>query len=432
MKITVEKTDDINIIIRGTIENSVIHEKITELKDQAVKALKKDKTIDAQTTEDKLNKMRDSQFQREAEGQILQDFIEAGMKKANLDQDEILGQPNFKKYEQEKTGVSLEVEISTSPVIDTNVEYMDIVPNFTIPTVDPKNVDAKLAEMALKKAPYTKIKTERSVKNGDLVVLDFEGFLNGRALQGANETEYKLKIGSNSMIPGFEEAVIGMRSDEEKTIKVTFPKEFQTKELAGQETEFNVKLLEIQEQIPLELNDALAQRIFDDERATLDLLKLKMTEKITSQAFSNLYNEELKPQIIRGLLSKFDFTLPNNVIEQEIDAKINERAQRMSKEEHALYKEDREKFNMLRDMVRQEAKDSIKAALIVDALAKKEGIEVDDEEVLSALSYEAMMRGKDAEELIEYYKTNNLMTSAKVGLKEDKLFRKMLGVPNQF
>ncbi len=428
MKTTVEKIDDINIIMRGTVDNSAVEKKISELRDQAVKELKQDKTLDAKTVENKLNQMDDASFQQEAEGQILQDFIDAGMNEANVTLDDILGQPSFKTYEKQDNGIFLEIEISTNPVIDATVEYMVIVPSYTAPTIDPKEIDAKLKEMAIKKAPYTKITTQRAVKNGDLVNLDFEGFLNGKALSGANETEYKLKIGSNSFIPGFEEAVIGMKADEEKTIKITFPKEFQTKELAGQEAEFKVKLLEIREQIPMELNDALAQRIFDDERATLDLLKLKMTEKITSQAFSNLYNEELKPQIIKGLLSKFDFTLPNNVVEQEIDAKINEKAQRMSKEVHDLYKEDKTKFNELRDTVREEARDSIKAALIVDALAKEEGIQVNDEEVLSALSMQAMMSGQDVEELIEYYKTNNLMTSAKVGLIEDKLFRQMLGV----
>ncbi len=416
MKITVEKIDDINIIISGTVDNSVVEEKIAELKEQA--------------TKDTSEEMHNGTFQRDAEGQILHDFIEAGMNEANVTLDEILGQPNFKEYEKKENGIYLEVEISTSPEIEINVEYMDIVPSYTKPTIDPKDVDAKLAEMAVQQASFTKIEKARAVKNGDLVVIDFEGFLNGRALEGANEKEYHLKVGSKSFIPGFEEQMIGMRINEEKTIKITFPQDYQSKALAGQETEFNVKLHDIQEQKPMELNDALAQRIFNDENATLDTLKERMTEKITSQEFSNLYNEELKPQIIKGLLTKFDFTLPNNAVEQEIDAKINERAQRMSQEEHALYKENKEKLNALRDTLRGEARDSIKAALIVDALAKKEGIEVDEQEVLTALSYQAMMTGQDAQELLEYYKENNLITAAKVGLIEDKLFRHMLDIKN--
>lgn len=430
MDITVEKIDDINLILRGTVDHSVIEKKISELKEQSEQALKNDKSLDANTVEKRSNEMNDDAFQREAEGQILHDFIETGMKKAKVTLEEMLGQPNFKTYEEQENGLYLEVEISTRPEIDTNVAYIDIVPSYTKPKIDPKAVDAKLAEMAVQQAPFVKIETARAVKNGDLVVIDFEGFLNGRALEGGSAEKYNLKIGSNSFIAGFEEQMIGMRSKEEKVIKVTFPEEYQSKALAGKETEFKVKLHEIQEQKVIELNDALAQRILGDEKATLDTLKAKMIEKMTAQEFSNLYNEVLKPQIIKGLLTKFDFTLPNNVVEQEIDSRINERAQRMSQEEHALYKEDKTKFTALRESVREEAKASIKAALIVEALAKKEGIQVEDKEVLSALEIQAMMIGQDPEELLEYYKTNNLMTSAKVGLVEDKLFRQMLEVKN--
>jgi len=417
MQIKVEKIDDINIIISGTIDHSAVEKKIAELKAQA-------------SNEQRAEEMDDYTLQRDAEGQILHDFIEAGMKEAKVTQDEILGQPNFKTYEKDENGIYLEVEISTYPEIDTNIEYMDIVPSYTKPVLDPQAVDAKLAEMAAQQAPFVKIKEERAVKNGDLVVIDFEGFLNGRALEGGSAQHYNLKVGSKTFIPGFEEQMIGMKSGQEKTVKVTFPQEYQSKALAGKETEFRVKLHEIQEQMELELNDALAQKILHDDKATLETLKTKMAEKILSQAFSNLYNEELKPQIIKGLLTKFDFTLPNNAIEQEIDAKINERAQRMSQEEHALYKNDKQKFNELRDTVREEARNSIKAALIVDALAKKEGIDVDDKEVLSALEIQAIMSGQDARELLEYYKTNNLMTSAKVGLIENKLFTQWLEVKN--
>ncbi|HIQ47384.1 MAG TPA: trigger factor [Sulfurovum sp.] len=428
MQVTVRKLDDINIILQGNVENAVIDEKITELREEAENTLREDTSLDAEALQDKLNQIEDASFQQEAEGFILQAFIDEGMRQANVTLHDLLGQPNFKTYEKQEDGIDLEIEISTQPTIDTSVAYMDIVPSYTPVSIDPKDIDAKLEEMAIKKAPYTTISTPRAIQNGDLVNLDFEGFVEGKALNGASETEYKLKIGSNTFIPGFEEAVIGMNTGEEKSIKITFPEDFQTKELAGKEATFKVKIHEIREQIPMELNDTLARKIFDNEKATLALLKLKMKEKMEAQAFSNIYNEELKPQIIKGLLSKFDFTLPNNVVEQEIDAKINEKAQRMSKEEHERYKKDKAQFNALRDTVRKEAEDSIKAALIVDALAKKEGIEVNDEEVLSALSMQAIMTGQDAEELVEYYKANNLMTSAKVGLIEDKLFKHMLGV----
>jgi len=100
----------------------------------------------------------------------------------------------------------------------------------------------------------------------------------------------------------------------------------------------------------------------------------------------------------------------------------------MEKDARTVLLEDTDKFHALRNSLREEASNSIKTALIVDALAKKEGLEVGEQEILAALYYQAMMSGQDAQELVEYYKENNLMTSAKMGLTEDKLFGKMLGL----
>ena len=387
MEVLVEKLDDINIILSGCIDNDI-------------------------------------SLQREEESRILQQFIELGMKKANVSPDDTLGQPDFKKYEKKEHNICLEIAISTKPHIDASVEYMDILPSFTKPKADPKDVEISLVKMSQQHAAFTKITKERPAKNGDLVIIDFEGFLNGKALQGGNEEGYKLKIGSGSFMPGFEEQVVGMTANEHKTVKITFPKDYKVKELAGKETEFHVQLQEIHEQIPLNIDDALAKKVLKDENTTLDVLKVKLAEQLVSQAFSSLYSVTLKPQIIKGLLTKFDFTLPNNAVEQELD----EKAQQLSKEERVQYQNDKKKFHVLRESLRQEARASIKAALIVDALAKKEGIEVSEEEVISALTHQANSTGQDPEELVEYYKTNNLMTSVKVGLIEDRLFSKMLNI----
>ncbi|CAA6808583.1 MAG: Cell division trigger factor (EC [uncultured Sulfurovum sp.] len=438
MNVTVEQIDDINMVISGEVANSIIEANVEKLKENAKNLkeetkkeleneMKDDEPVEDNLIEDVLKGMEPDNYQREAEGQILQAFIEAGLKKANVPVEDILGQPGFRKYENRENAIYLEIEISTAPTVNTDVEYMDIVPTFTKPVAPEADVLAQLRELAIQQASFTSIETAKSVENGDVAVIDFEGFVDGVAFEGGKAENFNLKVGSNSFIPGFEEQVIGMEYGEEKTIKVTFPADYSSADLAGKASTFNVKLHEIQEQKFVEPDDTFAQRVLNDETATLDTLKGKLAEKIASQALSNLYQDELKPKLVKGLLTKFDFTLPNNVVEQEIDAKVNERAQNMSREEHELYKESKDMFHQLRNQVRQDAKDSIKAALIVDALAKKENIVVDEQEIQAALYYQAMMAGQDAQELVEYYQKNNLMTSAKMGLTEDKLFGRMLG-----
>jgi len=438
MDITVNRVDDVNFIISGEIDKKIIEANIEKLKVEAEKLkvetkkeidneMKDDEPVDDNMVNDILNSMNQTNFERDGEGQTLKEFIDVGLQQANINVDDILGQPSFKTYEQRDNSIYLEIEMATAPVIDTDVEYMDIVPEFTQPMAPANEIDAKLQELAIQQAPFTAIETPRAVVDGDVVQIDFKGFLDGVAFEGGSAENFNLKIGSDSFIPGFEPQLIGMEYGEEKNIKVTFPEDYNAPDLAGKETEFKVKLHEIQEQKYVEPDDKFAQAILKTETATVEELRQKLSDQINAQALSTIYQNELKPQIIKGLLTKFDFVLPNNVVEQEIDAKVNEQLQSKSKEEQESYQKDKEKFHALRDMVREEAQNAIKIALIVEALAKKEGLEVHEQEILSALYYQAMMSGQDATELVEYYKKNNLMTSAKMSLTEDKLFGQMLG-----
>jgi trigger factor len=219
-----------------------------------------------------------------------------------------------------------------------------------------------------------------------------------------------------------------MKYDEEKDIVVTFPEEYGSKELAGKEATFKVKLHEIQEQVEAELNDELAQKLLNDEKATVETLKEKLSEQVVNEKISKIYNEELKPKLIEALVEQFDFALPNNIVEQEIDAKINAKAREMKEEELKKYQENPEKVDELREEVREEAENSVKATFIVDALAKDQEVTVNDQEVSQAIYYEALMSGQNPQEVIKYYQENNLLPAVKMGMIEDKLFGKLLGL----
>lgn len=419
MKVIVEKLDDINLIISGTIDNKMIEEKLATLKE---------KTKKESAEKDTAEEINDETLQQNAESEVLTDFIEAGLKEVNIDVEKILGQPGFRKYEKRDNGLYLEIAIATNPHIDTDIDYSDIVPTFTQPDADPKDVEAKLLEMTTQHGTFEAIEKPKAAENGDVAVIDFEGFVDGVPFEGGSAEKFNLKIGSNDFIPGFEEQMIGMEYGEERTITVTFPKDYQSTDLAGKVSEFKVKLREIQEQKPAVADDAFAQKVLNDKKATLDTLKGKLADQIQSQALSKFYADTLKPLIVKGLLETFEFTLPANIVEQEIDAKVTERMQQMSEEERIAFTKDKKKFPALREALRAEAEATIKKALILDALAKKEGLEVDDHEIQSALYYQAMMSGQDAQELLKYYEENNLMTAAKMGLTEDKLFGRLLGL----
>ncbi len=428
MKVTVNKVDDANIIVSGTIENSAVEENINKMAVQAGKEMKVDGFRKGKVPAHVVKKLHGDKLAQDAEGEVLRELIDAGMKEAGINPADMLGQPTFKKYDKTDSGIDVEVEISTRPVFEAE-GHMDVLPAFERPTASDKEIQEKLDEIAAQQAPYTKIKRKRMVRDGDMVVIDFEGFVDGVAFDGGKAEKFSLKIGSGQFIPGFEEQIIGMKYDEEKTITVTFPKEYQSSDLAGKEAEFKVKLHEIQEQVPAELNDELAQKLLQgEENATLEMLTDRVRTQIESTEISKLYNEDLKPKLVEALVEKFDFALPNNIVEQEIDAKVNAKAREMSEEELNSYKDNPEKIEALREEVRADAVASVKATFIVDALAKKEDVSVDDQEVSQAIYYEAMMSGQDPQQVIKYYQENNLLPAVKMGMIEDKLFGKMLGL----
>lgn len=428
MKVTVNKIDDANVLVSGTIDNSSLEATINKMAAKAGKEIKVDGFRKGKVPAHVVKKLHGDRLAQDAEGEALKELIDAGIKEAGIAATDILGQPSFKKYDKKETGIEVEVEVSTRPVIATE-GHMDVLPSFEKPVASEKAIEERLTEIAAQQSPYEKIKRKRAVKDGDMTVIDFEGFVDGVAFAGGKAEKFNLKIGSGQFIPGFEEQLIGMKYEEEKTITVTFPEQYASKDLAGKAAEFKVTLHEIQEQVPAELNDDLAKKLLQGvENATLEMLKERVKTQIESAELSKIYNEDLKPKLVEALVEKFDFALPNNIVEQEIDAKINARAREMSEDELATYKDNAEKIDALRAEVRADAIASVKATFIVDALAKKEEVSVSDQEVSQAIYYEAMMSGQDPQQVIKYYQDNNLLPAVKMGMIEDKLFGKMLGL----
>ena len=428
MNITVNKVDEANTIVSGTLSNEAIAIQIDKMAIQAGKELNIDGFRKGKVPPHVVKKLHGEKLEQDAEGEELKELIDAGMKEAGIAQSDVLGQPSFKKYEKVEAGIEVEVEVSTRPIFSIE-GYMDKLPAFEKPVASQEEIDAQLKEIAEGQAPFTAIETPREVISGDMTVINFEGFVDGVAFEGGKADDFNLQIGSGQFIPGFEDQIIGMAYDTEKEVTVTFPADYQSEDLAGKEAMFKVTVTEIQEKGEVELNDELAVKILQGtEDATLEMLTEKVKEQIESQAISNIYNADLKPQLVETLVAQFTFALPNNIVEQEIDAKVNAKAQEMDEAELETYKDNAEKVETLREEVRADAEASVRATFIVDALATEENVTVDDQEVSQAIYYEAMRGGQDPQKAIEYYQENNLLPAVKMGMIEDKLFGKLLGL----
>ena len=430
MNITATKTDTANVLVVAKIEASDIDKNIVKAAKHIAKTASVDGFRKGKVPLARIKMMYGEQLQQDAENQAIQDVIEGAKKDLEINTADIIGDPSFKKYDKVEDGIETEITISLRPTIEAE-GYDKLAPKFDEPTVDDKELDERLQTLLDNNTPFKKLKRKRALRDGDQANLDFVGKVDGEEFDGGKADGFELVIGSGQFISGFEDQMVGMKIEETKDITVTFPEDYQSKDLAGKEAVFTVTLNDIKAKEEAVLDEEMVKRLIPgDDSATEQTVKDKVSEQIRAEKVSKIYNETLKPQLIEALVAEYDFDLPENIVEQEIDAQVNNKAKEMSEEELATYKDNNEKIDELRDSVREEATRSVKATFLVDALARKESIEVNDQEVTQTIYYEAMMSGQDPQQVIEYYQTNNLLPAVKMGMIEDKLFAKIIGIEN--
>lgn len=168
---------------------------------------------------------------------------------------------------------------------------------------------------------------DRPVETKDIAVIDFEGFVDGEAFKGGKAEKHELEIGSNTFIPGFEDQIIGMKVDEEKDINVKFPEEYFSKDLAGKDATFKVKLHEIKKKELPKLDDEFAKDV--SEFDTLEELKNSIKEKIQTENDSRA-KYELEENAIKTVCENTPIDIPSAMIENEIENMMQDIKVRLS------------------------------------------------------------------------------------------------------
>ncbi len=362
---------------------------------------------------------------QDAEAELIREAMEKGFEELGIDKEQMLGEPIFSKFEKKEDVIEAELEIGFRPEIDLE-GYEELIPEVKEPEVGEEEVEKRIEELANAMAQFVESDKEEAQK-GDLVVIDFKGRLEeGKEIEGGSAENFELVLGSGQFIPGFEEQIEGMKKGETKTVEVTFPEDYPNKELAGKKAQFEVTLKGIKTKEEIAVDDELAKKMLQKDDATLDELKEEIRKQLKNEKLTKLYNEELKPKLMEALVEKFEFDLPKNIVEQEIDVQLNNKAASMSEEEIKELRENPDKLKELREELKEEAQKSVKATFIVDALAKKEGIEVDDQEVVQTIYYEALQMGRNPQEILEAYQKQGLLPAIKMAMIEDKLLTHLL------
>ena len=264
--------------------------------------------------------------------------------------------------------------------------------------VTDEDIEHELGHMADRNSRLVTVE-DRPVENGDITVIDFEGFVDGVAFEGGKAENHELTIGSNTFIPGFEDQIIGMKTGEEKDINVKFPEEYFSEELKGKDATFKVKLHEIKKKELPELNDDFAKDT--SEFDTLEELKKSIKEKLEEEN-KNKAKYETEDAAIKAVSDATEVEIPSGMIETEIDNMVRDIETRLSYQGMKLdqYLEMMEKsMEDFRKEYEEQAKTSVKTRLTLEAIEKAEKIEPSDEEVDKKLKEMAAMYGKKEDEL---------------------------------
>ncbi|GAB3797120.1 trigger factor [Virgibacillus kimchii] len=244
------------------------------------------------------------------------------------------------------------------------------------------------------------VKEDGKVEEGDTVVMDFEGFLDGEAFDGGKGENHSLEIGSGQFIPGFEEKLIGKESGEDTEIEVTFPEDYHAEELAGKEAIFKVKIHEVKYKELPELDDEFAKDV-DDEVETLDELKKKKKEELEKQRKQDAENQK-KETLVQKASDNAEVDIPSAMIDTELDQMVREfeqqlQMQGMTMEMYSQFSGQDE--SELKEQMREDAEKRVKTNLTLEAIANKEEIEVTDEDIDAEMENMASMYGTDVEQI---------------------------------
>jgi len=305
---------------------------------------------------------------------------------------QLVGNPkpivDFNKV-SDKEDFEIALESAIKPEVELG-EYTNIEVTKRDDEASEEEVDARINQL-LNNNVQLQPKEEGVLENGDTAIFDFEGFHNGEAFEGGKAENHELEIGSNQFIPGFEDQMVGMKAGEEKDINVTFPEQYHSEDLAGQDAVFKVKLHDIKVKVSPELNDDWVKSLDRDEK-TLEELKTSLADEIKQ----NKTNENKNMAIDEALTKIADKTkvdIPEEMIEYEVDQQLTN-IENQAKQYGMDFKTYVSLTGMneedLKARIKEDSEKKVLNSLIIEAISKKENFEVTKEDI--KLKYEEVAK----------------------------------------
>lgn len=419
MKATWEKIEK-NV---GVLEVEVNAERVTEALDQAFKKVQKRANVPGFRKGKVPRQIFEAKYGVESLYQdaidiLLPEVYTQAVKDTNIqpvDQPEVdveqFGKGQTFKF---KAKVTVKPEAKLGEYKGLNIEKASV-------EVTEEDLNAELDRIQQRQAELV-IVDEDTAKNGDTVVIDFEGFVDGEAFEGGKGERYNLELGSNSFIPGFEEQLVGLGTGDFKDVEVTFPEHYHAENLAGKPATFKVKVHEIKrKQLPV-LDDEFAKDV--SEFDTLEEYKADLTKQI--QARKEREAEQAREAaVVEQVSANAEVEIPLSMIESEIQHMVKDldnRLRMQGMDIDMFLTLSGQTIADLREQMQKEADQRVKNNIVLEQVAKEEALTVSDDELNEELEKMAAAYQRSAEEIRTILEKNGNMEN----LREEALIRKTI------
>ncbi|MBJ7553174.1 trigger factor [Marinomonas spartinae] len=413
MQVSVETTSPIERILTISVPAARIEEKVSSEVAKTAKTIRIDGFRKGKVPVSVVKKRYGQGIRMEAIEQIMRDAYMEALQKESI---QPAGMPSIEpKNVTEGADLEFVAKVEVYPEI-TLADASAINVNRVSSEVTDADVDTMLETLRKQNADWSAV--EREAADGDQVTIDFVGYLGDEAFDGGAAQGHKLVLGSKTMIPGFEDGILGAKTGEERTISVTFPEDYQAENLKGKEATFKITVSEVAEQIIPELNDAFVEK-FGLEESTVDALRAEVRKNMERE-LNQAVKAKLKNSLFDGLLSiNGDVQVPSAMVDQEVDALRKQAAQQFGGQGF-------DASQLPAELFQEEASKRAKLGLLIAEVIKQHELKVEDDRVRAFLEDMAQAY-QEPQQVIDYYlKNKEQLSQVQSAVLEEQVVDKLL------
>ena len=355
-------------------------------------------------------------YRQDAEGEAVSNLVQRSFEEA-IEANSLLpvARPQIEQngIEAEKS-FTFSATVELEPVVDPQ-GYTGLELQKEEASVTDQDVDARLEELRNMYSSLKDVEGDRPVQIGDFLLIDFEGKLGGEARKELTETGFRIEVGSKRLVPGFEEALIGLGKGESKEFAVRFPDDYHVKDFAGQDITFNVTVQDAKIKVLPELDENFVKNF--NKYDNLEALKTDLRKSLEEEKGAAV-KAKLQKAILDNLLEKNPFEVPEAYVERQIFNMMIEYQRRMVMNGMDADSAANVAAN-LHDQFRNEATRMVRIAILLQRIAEKESLAVSDKDIDDRIRETATRYGRDFETMKDSYEKDNLIDRLRDQLLEE-------------